>query len=134
MRLSNQRLGDNPKDHDGVFPGINENVADVCGVRPDSPDNWKRSSASEQQPWRIYPKPPPPHWHWMDRDKVAPGDGYTTLEEFDFVQCEIPERHEWDFELDESGVYQVFEETQSMSLLCLSSLITLHLSHHCVRR
>src|SRR5579872_7495791 len=35
MKISLQRLGDNPRDHDGHFSGIDPNIADVSGVQPD---------------------------------------------------------------------------------------------------
>ncbi|THH20553.1 hypothetical protein EW146_g851 [Bondarzewia mesenterica] len=90
MTASLQRLGDNPRDYDGVFTGIDTNFADVSGVRPDA--DLTRSSPPPHEgqhfkPWRIYPKPPPPHWHWTAKQTVvsstASGTGDEPTEEFD---------------------------------------------------
>ncbi|KAG2070339.1 hypothetical protein BDR04DRAFT_934379, partial [Suillus decipiens] len=72
-----QRLGDNPRDHDG--------------------------------PWVIYPQPPPPHWQFSAKETVISADGRVTPDDqFDFSQCQIPGDHEWEFEIDDKGVYQVY--------------------------
>ncbi|KXN87062.1 AMP deaminase [Leucoagaricus sp. SymC.cos] len=110
MLKSRQRLGDDPRDYDGTFEGADEEHAGVCGLRPDA-DNSKANTTPTQQTfksWKIYPKPPPPFWHWkskevLSHDEEAGGDG------FKFEDCEIPESHLWTFELDEKGVYQVYE-------------------------
>ena len=36
MSLSGQKLGFNPRDHDGVFGGLDDDIAGVCGVHPDA--------------------------------------------------------------------------------------------------
>ncbi|CAG8501711.1 10369_t:CDS:10, partial [Ambispora gerdemannii] len=89
MMLSLQRLGDNPKD---------------------------------QLDWDIYPKPPPPTW------KKPPQSQHEVLssanhnkrgnlqvgDDFDFAACEIPGSHEFLFELDSSGVYQVYKTREAL--------------------
>jgi AMP deaminase len=120
MRISRQRLGDNPRDHDGRFEGLDDAHADVSGARPDvdyvgnKPEGW-----GSFEPWVIYPRPPPPRWHWSDKETLerrgsegkevggGGGDG-----EFRFEECWIPEGHEWGFEIDEKGVYQVYEDVE----------------------
>lgn len=112
MQISGQKLGFNPKDHDGVFPGLKEDMADVSGIRPDADVTAASDESSSFTPWRIYPKPPSPHWHFQESDDApnflhTPGD-----EEFVFENCEIPGPHDWDFEIDEKGVYQVYSNPQ----------------------
>lgn len=110
MGIAGHMLGFNPKDHDGHFTGLDPEIADVDGVRPDVHIHIPPASEQEHifEPWNIYPKPPPPHWHWMDKE-VVPHKPPEDDEEFDFDKCEIPGPHGWDFELDEKGVYQVYE-------------------------
>ncbi|KDQ62720.1 hypothetical protein JAAARDRAFT_121826 [Jaapia argillacea MUCL 33604] len=113
MTVSKQRLGDDPRDHDGVFSGLPDGLADVASVRPDG--NWSapasRPKKSPHEPWRIYPKPPPPHWRWKDHTQVQPS-GEHEEEDFVFEDCAVPAAHDWDFELDEKGVYQVYEDAK----------------------
>ncbi|KAL4245706.1 metallo-dependent hydrolases superfamily protein [Abortiporus biennis] len=114
MLVSGQRLGFNPKDHDGSFNGLPDQVSDVNGLRPDVDyNNFQEPEESSFHKWHIYPRPPPPHWHWSDKlngptHSSTPGD-----EEFEFSTCEIPGEHEWSFEIDEKGVYQVYESPQA---------------------
>ncbi|KAJ7575108.1 hypothetical protein C8J56DRAFT_1007804 [Mycena floridula] len=109
-----QRLGDNPRDHDGVFPGVDEDMADVSGMRPDADFTHNRPPEQPGEKWKIYPKPPPPHWHWTDKFKVVSSDGDAVKgnDEFEFSQCEIPGEHPWGFKIDERGVYQVYEDVE----------------------
>jgi AMP deaminase len=115
ISVSNQRLGDNPRDHDSVFHGIAEGISDVMGVRPEATGSYE--TVNEQfKPWHIYPRPPPPHWHWTaDQAVSSPStsrrDGF---EFFDFTQFEIPSAHEWGFEIDNKGVYQVYHDATGM--------------------
>lgn len=73
LALSHQRLGDNPRDHDGTFEGFYpRTAADNMGLRADADqdtceDPEKATPDCDRQhfqPWKIYPPPPPPHWHW----------------------------------------------------------------------
>ena len=110
ISISNQRLGDNPRDHDGVFHGIAEGISDVMGVRPEATGSYEPMQAREQfEPWHIYPRPPPPHWHWTADQAVSSGT-HSPCEVFDFTRCEIPRAHEWEFEIDEKGIYQVYHD------------------------
>ncbi|CAL1713003.1 unnamed protein product [Somion occarium] len=109
MLVSGQRLGFNPKDHDGLFNGLPDDVSDVSGIRPDvDPVSFKEPLISPFASWRTYPKPPPPHWHWKDRNIVSQDS--SEEEEFVFEECKIPGAHKWDFEIDEKGIFQVYEE------------------------
>ncbi|PVF97684.1 putative AMD1-AMP deaminase [Serendipita vermifera] len=130
MGISLQRLGDNPKDYDGVFKGFAEDLGGVTGVRPDAYAAVRAKQESKEAPdlkpdgrgfapWKIYPKPPPPHWHWKPKPQgggslpmgVEPhpvsseGEGNG----FDFAECTIPDSSSWVFELDAQGVYQVYK-------------------------
>ena len=123
MQVSLQRLGDNPRDHDGSFHGVDPKITDVSGVRSDadisayaSPDFEDKLPSSPYKPWRIYPKPPPPHWRWTTDTEPVHGGDVTKAgdEEFVFTKCEIPGDHDgWSFEIDETGVYQVYNSNGS---------------------
>jgi AMP deaminase len=74
MEISLQRLGDDPRDFDGNFTGIQQGHADVSGLRADAdPFSSEKplEPASEGKPefgrWNIYPSPPPAHWHWQGK-------------------------------------------------------------------
>jgi len=152
LALSNQRLGDNPRDHDGQFKGFTPaSVADVAGIKPDAnPETCETSSPSPSAsretlpPWKIYPPPPPPHWHWKSNHDISapapeqgessgvPGKTGSSLpskdsvgtgssasqpgtegDGFKFEECEIPGLEspngpQYDFSLNEEGVYQVY--------------------------
>jgi AMP deaminase len=114
MIKSHQRLGDNPKDHDGHFPGLDDGIADVSGVRPNAEFESNNPPPSPFKPWRVYPPPPPPHWHWTDKEKVvsAEGNSARTDGEFIFEDCAIPEPHSWEFDIDDKGVFQVYKTIQ----------------------
>ncbi|KAH9985064.1 AMP deaminase [Russula compacta] len=110
MAVSNQRLGDNPRDHDGVFHGIAEDSSDVMGVRPEATGSYEYRE-EQFEPWRIYPRPPPPHWHWTaDQPTVSSGTA-PPCDMFNFAQVEIPDAHEWVFDIDDKGIYQVYDAT-----------------------
>ncbi|KAJ2926303.1 hypothetical protein H1R20_g10790, partial [Candolleomyces eurysporus] len=115
MLKSRQRLGDDPRDYDGVFKGVDEKGADVCGVRPDT--NLRSLSKTDHpnpgfEKWKIYPEPPPPHWHWkQDQVVSATGQNHAHGDNFDFGKCEIPGPIEgWSFKMDVKGVYQVYDD------------------------
>lgn len=108
-----QRLGDNPRDHDGHFNGLAEDSAGVSGLQPNVDFAQARVTESPYKPWKIYPKPPPPHWHFTTKHDVPATDGHDTAEreEFDFSTCQIPGSHSWEFRIDDKGVYQVYSST-----------------------
>ncbi|CAI2175578.1 11513_t:CDS:10 [Funneliformis geosporum] len=92
MELSLQRLGDNPKDHDI---------------------------------WKIYPIPPQPTWNSLSNNSRSFSDDSLSSsyyknekkgvgENFDFEKCEIPEEHEYNFKLNESGVYNVHKTQEDL--------------------
>ncbi|KAH6911503.1 AMP deaminase [Coprinopsis sp. MPI-PUGE-AT-0042] len=115
MFKSRQRLGDDPRDHDGVLDDYSEDHADVFGVRPDAaPRGLDASTGSTTagEKWKIYPKPPPPHWHWR-QDQVISADGAKHIpgDSFKFEECHIPGVIEgMDFKLDTKGVFQVHRD------------------------
>ncbi|ODN84531.1 AMP deaminase [Cryptococcus amylolentus CBS 6039] len=134
LELSNQRLGDNPRDHDGTFHGFNPpSAADVTGLKPeyDPASSELPPDAKDALPaWNIYPPPPPPHWHWKKADngplpepaplttegeeendgKKAKGVSSKDSEVFDVADCQIPGRDPtgWTYELNDEGVFTVF--------------------------
>ena len=115
MNRSGQKLGFNPRDHDGVFTGLDEDIAGVSGVHPDADYASRPPPESPFQKWRIYPRPPPPHWHWKGKETVVPSSHeYDSSEDddFEFAACEIPGAHEWQFAIDERGVYQVYKSAE----------------------
>ncbi|KAJ3747592.1 hypothetical protein DFH05DRAFT_1393154 [Lentinula detonsa] len=110
MTKSRQRLGDNPRDYDGDFAGLDDMHAGVSGIRPDA--NLAANQPPSQTPehWNIYPPPPPPHWHWTDKQQIFSSDDRRSPEsDFDFQECRIPERDAKEFAIDDTGVFQVYE-------------------------
>lgn len=105
-----QRLGDNPRDHDGHFNGIVEGFAGVSGVQPNIDLTRAKATKSPYEAWKIYPRPPPPHWHFNAKHDARAPDGHVSAEdeEFDFSTCQIPDSHPWEFRIDDKGVYQVY--------------------------
>lgn len=129
MELSNQRLGDNPRDHDGTFRGFKGDGADVFGLKSDlDPAGCELPPDRSVAPkWQMNPPPPPPHWKWdgarpehAEHAKRAPAehDDKTVTEnkqttqtpEFDRAACEIPDQDaSRDFVMNDEGVYVVVE-------------------------
>ncbi|KAI0074054.1 AMP deaminase [Panus rudis PR-1116 ss-1] len=109
MLVSGQRLGFNPKDHDGTFNGLPDDVSDVAGVKPTVDPHAIPEVKSNFAPWRIYPKPPPPRWHFQEKRIMDLED---EEEEFIFENCEIPGKDDFDFAIDEKGVYQVYKDKE----------------------
>ncbi|KAF9054848.1 AMP deaminase [Panaeolus papilionaceus] len=132
MLKSRQRLGDDPRDQDAHHTPFDEKYLDVCGIKPDvgipfpkaasvagkDDAEGKKTGQPQHKPWKIYPKPPPPHWHWKD-DNVVSADGNSESRpghEFDLREVEIPGKHEgWTFRIDGKGVYQVYDESAAVS-------------------
>ncbi|KAI8318550.1 acetyl-CoA synthetase-like protein [Martensiomyces pterosporus] len=57
--------------------------------------------------WNIYPPPPAPAWHNFGKSQEGNG-----TEEFDMAKCEIPPVDDCVFEMNESGVYSVYESEE----------------------
>ncbi|KAK0487740.1 hypothetical protein IW261DRAFT_1558788 [Armillaria novae-zelandiae] len=125
-RRSCQRLGDNPRDYDGYFEGLDDELADVNGVRPDAGLPARSSPGDARLParWRVYPSPPPPHWHWTDdKEAVSVDGGYGgSGKEFRFEECDVPGDHDWDFRIDDKGVFQVYEPDQATPAFDIPSI------------
>ena len=114
MSKSKQRLGDDPRDYDGDFEGLLEEHVEVCGRRPDT--DAVTEPAQVERPfisWKIYPKPPPPTWHLKNKEVLNYEDA---SEKFEFEACEIPKSHSWTFEIDDKGVYQVYDDRKKSEL------------------
>ena len=138
LALSLQRLGDNPRDHDGTFQGFfPRSSADINGLKPNADqatcEDPTTSAADELndsplEAWKIYPPPPPPHWHWTAAengvtpdfaglDSQAGGSGSATSstnrdgQVFRFEACDIPgeAKRRCDFGLNDEGVFEVWD-------------------------
>ena len=113
MKVSRQRLGDNPRDHDESFTGLDERYQDVAGLRPDADIEGMNTPERRFEPWNIYPKPPPPHWHWKGKKPEAPDEPVWNVDnEFDFTRCHIPGPDQMVFNIDNAGVYQVYRSAR----------------------
>lgn len=128
MELSNQRLGDNPRDHDGTFTGFEPaSSADINGLRADADPNTCEPTPDQNgnpPAWKIYPPPPPPHWHWKPaEDGVKPEHSKTSglggpgsssggrdSHAFNFAECEIPGADSRTYALNDEGVFEVWTE------------------------
>ncbi|WVQ97309.1 AMP deaminase [Kwoniella sp. CBS 9459] len=130
LELSNQRLGDNPKDHDGSFHGFVPRASgDVFSLKPEvEQETCERPLDASAQPddlptWKIYPPPPPPHWHWKPshggpHPEPTSSDGTTKTESitardsqiFEKEDCVIPgqDEHQRSFALNDEGVFTVY--------------------------
>lgn len=114
IRLSQQRLGDDPRHHDGMFAGFKGDAGDVSGIKLHvSSCELVPPSGDTHSSWKIYPSPPPPHWHY----KKPSTDFFPEDEEFDFSKCDIPGEGSWTFKIDEKGVYQVYDSSAGMLIL-----------------
>ncbi|KAG8926384.1 AMP deaminase [Tulasnella sp. 408] len=121
MRASLQRLGDNPRDYDGTFKGFasanEDKIFGVSSVRPDvDPNDLKPAEESPFEPWEVYPQPPPPHWHWKPDNHPTPGATPQPLrhgDEFDPNHLKIPGPDTWDYQMDDKGVLQVYEDVNA---------------------
>lgn len=109
MLKSRQRLGDDPRDYDGDFDGVDDEHADPSGLKPDVDPATNQPPAQQFKPWRIYPKPPPPTWHSKSKEVLSHGESETGGDAFRFEECEIPGSHPWNFRIDDKGVFQVYE-------------------------
>ena len=130
MELSNQRLGDNPRDRDGQFRGFNPaSAADINGLKadadPEIAESLPADADKEEKAWNIYPPPPPPHWHWkpaQDGPKVesssktaglgGPGEssGGRDSHAFNYEDCEIPGPDPREFAINDDGVFEVWTQ------------------------
>ncbi|GAA5893782.1 hypothetical protein JCM5296_001132 [Sporobolomyces johnsonii] len=128
MTLSRQRLEDNPVNYDGKFsPSSSPSYASTSSTLPVKlPPGFQK--------WEIYPPPPDPHWKELlqqgDPDPFAFESAESTEQiaaredkrrKFDWekVSKEIPGKEEDGkrkrFEMDASGVYQVYNDDEPTS-------------------
>jgi AMP deaminase len=128
MLKSRQRIGDDPRDYDGHFQPPSDEHADVSGIRPDVANLEIDAAKSQSQPnlfepWSIYPKPAPPHWHWKDHETVVSIDGIKSSghDKFNFDDCTIPGEHPgWSFGIDVKGVFQVYDDNNKGNKVIVS--------------
>ncbi|KAI0037989.1 hypothetical protein FA95DRAFT_1600224, partial [Auriscalpium vulgare] len=99
MVVSHQRLGDNPKDHDGTFHGFASCVADRMGVRCQvavTDDSFSPPEKDTPAPRKIYQRP---RRNGTGRSRRRPSRTRTAApsesDGFDFAACEIPGAHAW---------------------------------------
>ncbi|KAK7048714.1 A-deaminase domain-containing protein [Favolaschia claudopus] len=113
---SRQRLGDDPRhyDRESSFPGLDDKCAGVSGVRPGANFAANQPPSNRPGPWKLYPKAPPPHWHWRETTVVST-DGVPSTDEFRMEDVEIPGAHPFTFEIDDKGVIQVYDGDASES-------------------
>ncbi|KAI5480450.1 AMP deaminase [Pseudohyphozyma bogoriensis] len=123
MRLSRQRMEDNPANYDGLYSPSpspigtpNPDPSSTSAIADDDPE-------PKFKPWTIYPPPPTPHW--KERDPFAESTETTEeiaqreakRREFHWEKAEVPGRElegkRKRFELDANGVYQVYESEES---------------------
>lgn len=147
MRLSLQRLGDNPRDHDGALIPTGD-ICDVSGLRADVPDSVLRiygppastangkgnEEVDGETKWKMHPPAPPPHWHPNNfppnAERPAIKHEYDSArryvggnEEFDFNAIEIPGvDEEWEYALDDRGVFQIYDAKSASEYLYLSRI------------
>lgn len=128
MSASLQTLGDDPRDHDGVF--IKPPPAD-SSLRPLDPGATPKPATidnPEFEPWKIYPPPPPPHWKFKAHNASAPEvthgheDGDVP---FEYSKCEIPAAGPWEWEMDERGVFQVYQDASGMFIFDKQTVLVL---------
>lgn len=138
MSLSRQRLGDNPRDYDGVFHGVDGDQRGVATVPPVLSQGDFEQPTTKFKPWVIYPPPPPRHWKKDKEGKTVEINSTvksTVGDNFEFKKCEIPGEDSRVFELDKRGVYQVFADLSGMiGILRLTFMALLRLFCHQMRR
>ena len=135
IRLSCQRLEDNPINYDGDFappkdststsashPNFREEVSSATtdpllqeprkGNLPSNLHSSRDGDSLLNLPrWHIYPKPPKPHWESRDPFAVQiTSESSPEQQEFNFSDCEIPGEHPFVYEMDKQGVYQIYED------------------------
>lgn len=121
IALSNQRLGDNPRDHDGSFSGFfPRDAGDVMGVKPHvSLDSCEMPPPADGKAWKMNPPPPPPHWKWSgakpaeEKDETtSTAKASTQTPQFSLADCEIPGPETGSsarrFALNDEGVFHVY--------------------------
>jgi AMP deaminase len=115
MLKSIQRLGDDPRDYDGVFQRIDTLCVGASDLKPDPVDASTNPTQFHQdfKPWKIYPKPPLPRLPPKNAEGVSLSEDEVEAD-FRFEECEIPEEHSWTFRLDD-GVFQVFGSLEGKS-------------------
>ncbi|KAG8691951.1 AMP deaminase [Ceratobasidium sp. 423] len=119
MSVSLQRLGDDPRHYD------DEPIGNVV------PEGLN-SSHPHFNRWKIYPQPPPPHWKFKAHDTNAPEISHSQDDDddipFDFSNCEIPGGMPWEWEMDERGIFQVYEDINGNDFYNLRKVDT-HVHH-----
>lgn len=142
IKMSCQRLEDNPQNYDGQFAPRKDSTGASSAYQPATPSvmtpaagtpakqptgssskhlrasaNGHGDQVSDQfpifDPWKIYPPPPKPHWEQREplTNQAHSAKPYIQSE-FHFEDVEIPGEHDFVFELDSMGVFQVYESAE----------------------
>ncbi|KAK4056829.1 AMP deaminase [Microbotryomycetes sp. JL221] len=108
IELSRQRLEDNPANYDGVYKGSEAGSSNLAPCF---------------ESWKIYPPPPQPHWEQRDAfsENLETTAEITARENarrrFNWNEVTIPGKEDEPkrkrFELDASGIFQVYSEDTS---------------------
>ncbi|KAF9439263.1 AMP deaminase [Entomortierella beljakovae] len=72
-------------------------------------------SPSDKDNWEIYPPPPPPSWPISDNQGRVPEGPDSVGNDFDREKVKIPGLCEHIFELDDTGVYQVYKNEDAFA-------------------
>ncbi|RKO92458.1 hypothetical protein BDK51DRAFT_15600, partial [Blyttiomyces helicus] len=73
----------------------------------------------DAEDWKIYPAPPPPSYVPSKNPKLATGGlaedaGAVPTEDFVFEKCHIPGEHEFEYRLDDDGIFHVYNNEEDM--------------------
>ena len=128
IRLSLQRLEDNPREYDGAFspaPDTTSTSTSVLDLTPIDSNGLPPPTTPKFEKWNIYPPPLPPHWNHDDRNTQRLGSvSPAPRPEFFFEECHIPKGHPYVFQRDEQGVYQVYNSADARTYLWIFGLWT----------
>lgn len=119
IKLSCQRLEDNPRDYDGEFAPAPDST--TASFEPASrPDTSAAVQSSSREPrwskWRINPPPPPAHWHKSSSTtKPVTERVVHAQDELDESAWDMPGRHMFEFALDDQGVFQVYDPADTQA-------------------
>lgn len=116
IKLSRQRLEDNPRDYDGEFDPEPDSTtasferAAVPGKTRAQTSGAKRMKFSK---WQINPPPPAPHWKAEQEAKPNVERVERPQDELLESAWDLPGRHRYDFSIDKHGVYQVYASPEA---------------------
>ena len=102
-----------------------------AALRDENGDNSHpelRDEETKFKPWKIYPSPPPPHWHWTDKPQAQLDPTGNEGDGFEFSKCDIPGADSWVYKIDNKGVFQIYatepQEEEGYGILHINIHIT----------